>query len=478
MSPPAQREITNFGGNLTLRPQAAFTPASEDEVLRILQEQRGKRIRAIGRLHSWSEAPTSDEVLLDLRKLNAVHVWHDERGPGATIGAGCQIKDALRELDHHGLTLPTVGLISEQTIAGAAATGTHGSGRSSLSHYVSAVRLAGYHPTTGAPVIREVQGDVSELRAARCSLGCLGIALAIEIRPRPQYRVEEWFRLHATLDDVLAAEASAPLQQFYLVPWLWKFMGQHRRETDQPRSWLAPLYRLYWLITIDVGLHVCLLFLVRLVRSRRAIQAFFRWAISLTVIRNWHVVDKSQNMLIMEHELFRHIEVELFVKQSNLATALDFVKAALLYFDGDREAFPPATAARLSELGLAAGRADDCGSYTHHYPICIRRVFPDDTLLSMTSDCDEPSYALSFISYEHPTRRAAFLRLAQFLTASLVTLFAARPHWGKLCSLAPAQVAQVYPRAGDFRDVCRRLDPSGRFLNRWTERILFENQTP
>src|SRR5262245_729980 len=111
--------LTNFGGNLRLQPLAAFTPASEEELLRILRNQRGKRIRAVGRLHSWSEAPLAEDVLLDLRHFDSVHVTWDELGPRACIGAGCQIKAVLRELDRHGLTLPTLGLISEQTIAGA-----------------------------------------------------------------------------------------------------------------------------------------------------------------------------------------------------------------------------------------------------------------------------------------------------------------------------------------------------------------------
>ena len=81
----------------------------------------------------------------------------------------------------------------------------------------------------------------------------MGIVLSVEVRARPQYRVEEWFCRHDTLQEVLAAETEAPLQQFYLVPWQWKYMGQHRRETERPRSWLGGLYRCYWFTTIDVG---------------------------------------------------------------------------------------------------------------------------------------------------------------------------------------------------------------------------------
>ena len=466
------QRLTNFGGNLTIQPQAVFMPSSEEGVLQILREHRGKRIRAIGRLHSWSGAPEAEEVLLDLRNLKSIQVTTDDLGPLATIGGGCQIKDILRELDRHGLTLPTIGLISEQTIAGAAATGTHGSGRSSLSHYIESVRLACYDPATGEPIVREVRSG-QELRAARCSLGCMGIVLSVEIRPRPQYRVEEWFCRHETLEQVLAAEAETPLQQFYLVPWQWQYMGQHRRETERPRSWLARLYRCYWFATLDVGLHLAMLLLARVLRSRWAIKTFFRRVIDLTVIRGWHVVDKSQAMLIMEHELFRHIEVELFVRQSCLAEAVSFATALLQHFDGDFAAIAPNIRRQVEECGLTIPELAPGQRYTHHYPICIRRVLPDDTLISMTGGSDEPSYAISFISYAAPAKRAGFLRFAEFLASSMAALFAARPHWGKVYPLSPAQADRLYPHLSEFRDICRRCDATGRFRNAWADELIF-----
>ncbi len=42
----------NFGQNQTLQPSAAYTPADEAEVLRILDQHRGQQVRAVGRLHS------------------------------------------------------------------------------------------------------------------------------------------------------------------------------------------------------------------------------------------------------------------------------------------------------------------------------------------------------------------------------------------------------------------------------------------
>jgi FAD/FMN-containing dehydrogenase len=109
------------------------------------------------------------------------------------------------------------GPITEQTIAGAISTGTHGSGRHSLSHYVQSVRVACYNTETGQAEIREFSaGD--ELRAARCSLGLLGVILSVTMQCRQSYHVEEHFREYKEVADVVQAEEEFPLQQFYLVP--------------------------------------------------------------------------------------------------------------------------------------------------------------------------------------------------------------------------------------------------------------------
>lgn len=460
----------NFGGNVTLTPKQAFVPRSEQEVLQILRDYRGRNIRVVGRLHSWSEAPLADDLLLDLQHLNAVHVRNSEDGPIAAIGAGCQIKRALSELARQGLTLPALGLISEQTLAGAVATATHGTGRHSVSHYVTAVRLGGYDEQ-GEPMIRELR-DGPALEAAKCSLGCLGIVLSLELRPRSAYRIEEWLGVHRTLPEVLAHEEQTPLQQFYYLPWLDRYLGQHRRESDRPRSWLAPLYRAYWFVTIDLSLHLVLRFLVQRLRSSWGVKAFFRWLALGTVIRGWHVVDRSQDMLIMEHELFRHIEIELFVRRSMLPTALEFVRTAIYRFAGEDAPWPAETAEALQDWGHGDDLESGQEVYTHHYPVCVRRVLPDATLLSMTSGGDEDYYAISLISYQLPADRAGFFRFADFLAHSMAALFQARCHWGKLCPHSRAEIERLYPRLAEFRAVQATLDPQGVFGNDWTRKIL------
>ncbi|ODA33835.1 D-arabinono-1,4-lactone oxidase [Planctopirus hydrillae] len=464
----------NFGRNVSFRPKTIYQPKSEEEVLRILDSQRGSRIRVIGRLHSYSEASCCEDVLLDLQHLNTVRTEKRDDRVWATIGAGCQVKHALVELERQaGVTLPAVGLITEQAIAGAVSTGTHGSGKHSLSHYVAEVRVARY-TESGEAVIRTINTG-PELQAARCSLGCLGVIVSVGLWVRPQYCVEEHFRRYDALADVVAAEEMYPLQQFFLIPWRWDYWAQHRREVANSGNWRALIYQAYFFAVMEVGLHLIVLFLSKWFRPRWATHTFFRRVLPLTVIRHWNVVGKSQDMLVMEHELFRHVEIEVFVKRSKLDYALRVVRELVCFFDGDSKALASATSARLEQLGLLD--PTDVSTYTHCYPICIRRILPDDTLISMASSDDEDSYSISFNCYARPSELRAFNRFSEVLTRILASLFEARPHWGKICPMDAAMVKSIYPQLAEFQRISAEFDPDARFRNDWASRLLFGEQS-
>ncbi len=384
-------QIKNFGRNVLITPVNVYSPENENEVLEILNRHRGQRIRCIGKLHSWSELLIADGVLLNLQKLRSVRISENEASMYADVGAGCPIKVLLQELRaRKNWTLPSVGFITEQTIAGAIATGTHGSGRHSLSHYVLSVRLARYDPETGQAVIEEIHsGD--ELLAARCSLGCLGVILNVRMQCRPAYVVEEHFSEYKTLDGLLAQEPNYPLQQFYLVPWRWTYFAQHRKESNTSSSRLLPLYQWYRYLIFDWGMHLLIFLCIHVLRSRTILQTFFRSILPSFVVRRWCVTGPSNQQLVMEHELFRHVEIELFVPESRLASALDFLREVLIVISRRPKELP--TGARALPIGaeFVDDPVKEIGYYCHHYPICVRKVLSDATLLSMASPLDIPS---------------------------------------------------------------------------------------
>ncbi len=483
----------NFGHNVQIESKSYFTPKTEAEVLELLNKHRGRTVRCIGRLHSWSQVLESPDVLLDLRNFNSVEPQHVEPQHGeprsVVVGAGCQIKHLLTELEQSaGWTLPSVGFITEQTMAGAISTGTHGSGRHSLSHYVSGVRVARYDQQTGEAVIVEIT-DGDELRAARCSLGCLGVILNVTMQCRPIYLVEEHFREYQQIDDVLAAETEYPLQQFYLVPWRWSYFVQHRRESECSPSKTLWLYHWYRFLAIDVTMHLLILLVVHLLTLPAAVKAVFRWIAPACVIRNWRVVGPSSSQLVMEHELFRHIECELFVQSSRLPGALLFLKQSLEGSANRQSRLETEFHNQLVQADSSDDFARLIGKYCHHYPICVRKILPDDTLISMASNAgigeqingvesstylvdQEAWYSITLTNFERGRRRKHFEELVVFLAKSMQSLFDARPHWGKLCPVPPADLRKLYPSFNEFQDICDRADEDGVFRNRWMKELL------
>lgn len=50
--------------------------------------------------------------------------------------------------------------------------------------------------------------------------------------------------------------------------------------------------------------------------------------------------------------------------------------------------------------------------------------------------------------------------------------YGGRPHWGKIHSLTAAELELLYPKWQDFQQLRQRLDPTGKFLNPYLEKIF------
>jgi FAD/FMN-containing dehydrogenase len=466
------REIENFGRNLRFVPQVYYEPSSEAELVQILKRHAGQKIKAIGSMHSWSSAAECAGVVVSLRLFDEVRLVADTTdGSSAWVGGGIQMKHLLTKLGKFGKTLPSLGLITEQTIVGAISTGTHGSGRHCLSHYVQAVRIVRYEAASGQPIVEEINsGDA--LRAAQCALGNLGIIVAVKIACRDRFHIAEVWRTYDSLEAVLQSESTYPLQQFFLIPWKWSYLAQHRQETALPSSKLHWLYRVYFFLAIDIGLHLVILAVGRLLNSKRWVQAAFRKWLWRSIITNWKVIGESSKMLVMEHELFRHIETELLVTRDQLPATLEFVQRSLSWAAGDGADLPDDYVRQVVSAGLTQEYQVARSAYCHHYPICVRRILPDSSLISMSSGGSQDWYSISMISYHSIHRREGFRKAMCFIARSAALLFGARPHWGKYNPLTANELEQLYPELAKFKQVCLQLDSQDAFRNHWFAEIL------
>jgi 2,4-dienoyl-CoA reductase (NADPH2) len=475
--------VRNFGRNVCYKTERVFQPRTEQEVLWILEHHQGQTIRAKGPLHSWSRAADST-IMVDMSRLNSVEPRTFGENAYVRVGAGCSLNRLLKRLRKTDFTLKTIGSVTAQSVAGAIATGTHGSGRVSLSHTVAAVRVAAYDRNGRPSIFEFTQGD--ELRALRCSLGRAGIVLSVVLECRRRYEITETVAVSDSLDVVLEAEGDYPLQEFGLFPFTWQYTAYRRREVQGSpaqkrhlRGWLYVL--IYRTLLIDFLYHLTLRAVLPLTRFRslrlRSIRLFNRIMgiflaslhLALRALGFGRVTDESSRALTRKHHLFRHVEMEVFVPRSQIRPAVALIREITSYFAGEINQLTYETNKQVVKVFPPIG--EYCGSYAHHYPIWFRRVLPDDTLVSMTAHADEDHYSIGFFSY-HPGTRESYYKYTECLARALRALHGARLHWGKHFPLGSPEIAPLYPRLQDFERICTQLDSSGTFRNEFTSRVL------
>src|SRR5262245_61973576 len=423
----APRRIVNFGGNQVWQARC-YQPRDEQEVLDILQRHRGGRIRALGALHSWSDVAVSPDVVLDMSRLDRVEPVTRNGETFVQVGAGCRLQDLLNRL--HAATdrtLPTLGAIKRQTVSGAISTGTHGSGKPSLPHFVASVRVAAYD-AGGKPVImRHDAGD--GLLAARCALGCMGVILSVEMPTVAKYLVEETIRWHRSLTDLLARYSERPLTQFILVPYVWAWLAWERRPVamrertfgERLKAWLI---RASGTVNVDVCFHLMLK--AALLFGDDTARTLMRLVPRL-MLPNVTRIDHAEQVLTLHHNLFRHEEMELFVPESRLADAVEVLRAAVGVFAGETAPIPEPVAEMLRSKNLLDDLMRHRGTYVQHYPLFFRRLLPEDTLISMGAGAPEPRYSISVFTYLAPDKRQAYNAFCAWLARCMNVLFAARP---------------------------------------------------
>ena len=471
--PPSgtRHTIVNFGGNLRWAP-IFYQPASEEEVLEILRKHAGHTIRPIGSLHSWSEAAAGADVALDMSRFDEVATLSQDGKPYVRVGAGCRLGTLLDKLQATTVsTLPTIGVITRQTISGIISTATHGSGAPSMSHFVSAVRVAAYDPSREPKIFEYRDGEV--LRAARCALGCMGVVLSIEFPLVPKYVVEETMRHVDSVDAALQLLRDYPLTQFALVPHSWKYVVYQRRVVAGPPpatpGLKARFFRLYNFLSSDVLFHLLVKTVLKL--GRGAVRGLMK-ALTHIQLANVTHVDESTPVLTMQHHLYRHEEMEMFVPEASVVEAASLLRSAIAIFDGGESSMPPAIETKLRAAGLYDELMQKRGSYVHHYPVLFRHVLPEDALISMVSSAAAPYFSMSIFTYYAPGARGSYYAFCSWLARSMYALYGARLHWGKHFPLGAAEMARVYPALGRFKEICRRTDPAGVFSSTYTARVL------
>ncbi|MFB9854752.1 D-arabinono-1,4-lactone oxidase [Micromonospora andamanensis] len=209
----------NWSGSLTFTPSGYAEPADEDEVRELVQRAResGTTLRPVGSGHSSSPLVRTDGTLASLHRMAGVI---DMAGDRATVRGGSRLKELGEGLYDAGLAMENLGDVDYQSIAGAIATGTHGTGVGfgNLSTQVAEVRLVS---GTGEVVDVSATSNSELLPAARLSLGVLGVVtqLTLELQPRYDLRRRAWCApVEWTLDHLAEMQHTNRNMDFYWYP--------------------------------------------------------------------------------------------------------------------------------------------------------------------------------------------------------------------------------------------------------------------
>jgi len=197
----------NWAGNYEYSANRLYRPASVEQVQEIL---RGPGLfKALGARHSFNGIPDTTGTQISLQHLN--QIVFDEHARTVTVGAGVTYGQLAPYLHGHGWAVHNMASLPHISIAGACATGTHGSGNknANLSTAVAGMEIV----TADGDVVRSW-----DRQSAIVNLGALGIVTALTLHIEPAYDLRQviyenlsFSVLSSNLDDIFGAGYSVSL---------------------------------------------------------------------------------------------------------------------------------------------------------------------------------------------------------------------------------------------------------------------------
>jgi FAD/FMN-containing dehydrogenase len=393
---------TNWVGNQTFEAQEIFAPKDEAGAVAAIKRAAaaGQHVRVPATGHSFTPIVQTDGMLLDLEALKGLRSIDLEK-KRATLGAGTPISEIGAPLWEKGLALRNQGDIEAQRIAGAIATGTHGSGTKfgSFSASMTACRLV----TASGDVLEVDESTPELLAAAQVSVGMLGAMTDVELQVKETYRLKESFG-NEPFEDVMS--------NFY------DRVEQHRN------------FGLFWFPSEESAA----LYNIEMPHGERATDMchvkVFEEVTADEPDSNipHHRVDRSYLIYPMIYDPNFH-ELEYFVPLNKGVDAIRELREFM-----------------LKNLPISV------------FPMEVRTVGADNAYLSSQYQTDTMVISVSGMP---GTEYWDYLRAVD----ALLGKYDARVHWGKLHFLTKDQLLARYPMAEEFIKIRRELDPNGMFLN-------------
>lgn len=410
-------EWHNWSGSVSAQPHAIARPRNESELRAAILSTPRVRVRGAG--HSFMPLCETDGTLIDMSDYAApIEIAADRAS--AWVPAGWSLARLTEALWKEGVSLINQGDVNPQSLAGATATGTHGTGKDlgSLSTQVTAFELM---LADGALVVCDAGHHPELFQAQRLSLGLFGVATRIRINVLPAYYLEE--RVEARPLGEMAErwqELAAATRhfEFFVFPYadtvIFKSLHPIAGEGEMPRS-------------TDID------------------ERPFRIACELSRTANFLIPPLQRLMMRLSSKPSRRVGPAWQIFPGDRTIRFEEMEYELPRADGMPTLLEAIGYIRRKKLPVA-------------FPFEFRLVAEDDIWMSPFNRGVGSS--ISFHQYARMPWRDLFAEIEPVLRGAN-----GRPHWAKRHTLGPDQVHALYPKTGDFLKVRAEVDPAGKFVN-------------
>ncbi|MFD7074189.1 FAD-binding protein [Nocardioides sp. NPDC059952] len=413
-------------------------PRSVEDVRDLVR--REPRLRALGSRHSFTDLADTPGVLVSLDGLeeSPTLVGDVVRVPG-----GMRYGELAAWLQEHGRALPNLASLPHISVAGAVATGTHGSGvgNGSLATSVTALEIV-----DGRGDLVHLSAGEPDFPGAVVGVGALGIVTHLELLTSPTYQVAQtvheglaYADLREHLTEILGAAYSVSI----FTRWADEPETTGARSSGELARPLAP----------SEG-----------VTARSADGSVARvWVKS----RSTTPEIPGTVLATRPHHVIPGLDPAPCTEQLGVPGPWH---ERLPHFRLD---FQPSVGAELqSEYLVPLDRAQEAVEAVRSLADRVRPLLEVSEIRAVAADelWLSPAYGADTVAL-HFTWKADPAGVRELLPDLEERLPAGtRPHWGKL--FATEDPGAEFPRWDDFRDLVRRFDPDRRFWNAWLDRVL------
>ena len=214
-----------------------YYPTSEAEVQAIVHQAAalGQTIRVVGEGHSFSRLIETDDCIVSLTKMRGL-IAIDKAAGTATAWAGTPIKVVNEALFEQGLAMINLGDIDVQSLAGATATGTHGTG---LAFGNISSEIVAFSIVTANGELRHCSRteNTALFEAGRISLGALGILTKVTVNVTKAYKLEYTSAagdFEETMQQIAQLNATHRNFEYYYFPYSETLQLKTSNTTDRP----------------------------------------------------------------------------------------------------------------------------------------------------------------------------------------------------------------------------------------------------